>query len=127
MTNKVKISTIARVAALIVALVNQVLALFGRGSLPFTENFAYQLISVIVTIIVVLINAWYNNDFTKAAIMSGKIFDALKDGKLTEEELQAVLTAGEASDESLNATAQTVVNIANKTAETIKEKIGSEE
>lgn len=94
----IKYSTIARVVALFVTLVNQTLAAIGGGDLPLTENMAYQVISLAVTVIIVAINAWYNNDFTKAAILSGKIFDALKDGRLTEEEIQETLNSVEAEE-----------------------------
>ena len=94
---KVKASTIARVGALAVALVNQVLAVFGQGVLPFTENMAYQIVSLAITVIIVAVNAWYNNDFTKVAILSGKVFDALNDGKLTEEEIEAMLSSLEST------------------------------
>lgn len=94
---KVKASTIARIGALAVALVNQVLAVFGQGVLPFTENMAYQIVSLAITIIIVAVNAWYNNDFTKVAILSSKVFDALNDGKLTEEEIEAMLSSLEST------------------------------
>lgn len=99
MTNeKVKISTIARLGALVVALINQVIAVFGGDALPFTENMAYQIVSLVLTIIVMGVNAWYNNDITHIAILAGKVFDALKDGKMTEEEIQLILEAVENSE-----------------------------
>ena len=94
---KIKISTIARIGALLVALTNQVLAIFGQDLLPFTENTAYQIISFAFTVVIVVINAWYNNDVTRLAILSGKVFDAMNDGKITEEEIEHML-------ESLNST-----------------------
>lgn len=87
---KIKGSTIARIAALIVALVNEFLALFGRGALPFTENMAYQVVSLVLTVAVAAINCWYNNDITKAARLAGSVFAALKDGRITEAELQSI-------------------------------------
>ena len=98
----IKASTIARIGALIVALVNQIMAVLGKGSLPFTENMAYQVISLVITVIIVAVNAWYNNDFTKAAILSSKVFDALKDGKLTEDEIQETLDAVREKENSDN-------------------------
>lgn len=93
MKNKIKPSTIARIASLIVALINQSLAIIGRGVLPFTENNVYQIVSLIVTIVIVAINAWYNNDITKLAILSGQVFDALSDGKITETEVENILSS----------------------------------
>lgn len=88
---KIKVSVIARIGALLVALANQCLALFGNGVLPFTENMAYQIISLAATIVLAAINAWKNNDITKVARLSGRVFDALSDGKITEDEVENML------------------------------------
>lgn len=88
---KIKVSTIARIGALLVALANQCLALFGRNVLPFTDNAVYQIITVVLTIVVAVISAWKNNDITHVARTAGRVFDALKDGKITEEEVENLL------------------------------------
>lgn len=122
---KVKASTIARLAALAVALVNQGLAVFGQDILPFTENMAYQIVSLAITVIVVAVNAWYNNDITHVAILSGKVFDALNDGKLTEEEIKAVLkdTASVTPEEEAAVKENIIVQLINKIVTNIKSKI----
>lgn len=88
---KIKVSVIARIGALLVALANQCLALFGNGVLPFTENMTYQIITLAATIVLAAINAWKNNDITKVARLTGRVFDALSDGKITEEEVENML------------------------------------
>ena len=88
---KIKVSTIARIGALLVALANQGLAIFGRGELPFTENMTYQVITLVATIVLAVITAWKNNDITKVARLAGEVFDSLKDGKITEEEIETML------------------------------------
>ena len=88
---KIKVSTIVRIGALLIALANQCLALFGQDILPFTDNAVYQIITVVATVIVAIISAWKNNDITRLARTSGKVFDALKDGKITEEEVENLL------------------------------------
>ena len=90
---KVKAGTIARIVALIVALINQFLVLFGQAALPFTSELVYQIASYAVTVIVVVANAWYNNDFTVLARVAGSLFDAMKDGKVTPEEVEKLLDA----------------------------------
>ncbi len=87
---KTKIGTIARITALIVALINMVLAFFGE-SLPFTENTAYKVVSVVLLVVSALYAAWKNNDFTRLAKLVGALFDALKDGKITEDEVKNLL------------------------------------
>jgi SPP1 family holin len=97
---KIKTATIARIGALVVTLINQCLAIFGKGSLPFTENMVYQIISLILTAAVTAVNCWYNQDITKIALITGKIFDALNDGKITEEELESILEYAESEESS---------------------------
>lgn len=121
---KIKASTIARICALIVALINQCLALFGKSALPFTENATYQVITLIATAIIACINCWYNQDVTKIALLSGKLFDALKDGKISEQELEAIVQTAE-KEEKLNVDEDTsfligfangvIANLQNKT------------
>lgn len=59
--------TWARTICLLVALVNQCLAILGKESLPFAENDIYQVVSLLATIITGAIAWWKNNSFTEAA------------------------------------------------------------
>lgn len=59
--------TWARTICLLVALVNQCLAILGKEALPFAENDIYQLGSLAATIITGAIAWWKNNSFTEAA------------------------------------------------------------
>jgi SPP1 family holin len=95
MKKNIKPATIARLGALLVALINQCLIIFGRDVLPFTENMAYQVVSLVAVIVIAAINAWYNNDISKVALLCGGVFDALSDGKITEEEIEKMLTDAE--------------------------------
>ena len=97
---KIKASTIARIVALAVALANQCMLLFGQEALPITGELAYQLVSTIFTVVIVAINAWFNNDFTVLARLAGRILDALKDGKVTPEEVQNLLYKTEDTDKT---------------------------
>lgn len=100
MKMNIKPATIARIGALLVALTNQFLVMFGRNILPFTENMVYQVISLIAVIITSAVNAWYNNDITRIALLCGRIFDALSDGKITEEEIEKMLSETDDTKES---------------------------
>ncbi len=59
--------TWARTICLLVALVNQCLAILGKEALPFAENDIYQVVSLLATIITGAIAWWKNNSFTEAA------------------------------------------------------------
>lgn len=87
---EIKPSTIVRCVLYVMVLINQLLAVFGTA-LPFTSNFVYQTISVLLTISVGIWTAWKNNDFTKFAVVAGKVFDALKDGTVSIEEAENLI------------------------------------
>ena len=101
--------TFFRVLALILAIVNQIVAVAGANS--FASSTVYQIISVSATVIVSLTAAWENNDFTGFARLSTKVLDALEDGRpgrvaardetLADEERHRVLHAEDARAERL--------------------------
>lgn len=96
---KIKASVIVRCAVLVIALANQLLAIFG-DSLPFTQSVVYQVVSAVITAAVSIYAAWKNNDFTLFARLAGKILEALKDGKLTSDEVEEILEGVSSSDET---------------------------
>lgn len=81
---KVKADTIARTLVLILALINQVLAVLGKGTIDIAENDIYQLVSIVWTIISAIVAWWYNNSFTKHAIRADKYLAALKNGGMSD-------------------------------------------
>ena len=95
MKMNIKPAAIARIGALLAALANQCLVMFGKDVLPFTENMAYQVVSLVAVVVIAAINAWYNNDISKVALLCGGVFDALSDGKITEEEIEKILAEAE--------------------------------
>lgn len=74
----VKADTIIRTIVLIIALLNQGLAIFGKEAFPITEDEVYQVVTVIVTIASSVWAWWKNNSFTKNAIEADKVLDNLK-------------------------------------------------
>lgn len=79
--NKIKSDTIARTICLGLALLNQILAIFGKEILPFAEDDIYQICSMIVTIVTSIVAWWKNNSFTSAAINADKIMKEEKAAK----------------------------------------------
>ena len=75
---KIKSDTIARTICLLLALINQVLAIIGKDVLPFTEDIIYQICSLIATIITSGLAWWKNNSFTSNAIEADKLLAKLK-------------------------------------------------
>ena len=80
MEHKIAPDTIARTIVLALALLNQCLAIAGKGTIQIAENDVYQIVSLAWTIISAIVAWWYNNSFTKHAIRADKYLDALKNG-----------------------------------------------
>lgn len=78
--------TAIRTVLQILIYINQFIAILGSSS--FAASPVYQWISFGVTLVITALTYWYNNDWTKAAQTSEEIFDMLKDGKITYEEMK---------------------------------------
>ena len=74
----VKADTWARLIVLVVALANQVLAIFGKGQIAIAENDIYQLCSIVATVISAFVAMWKNNSFTQEAQVADDIMRDLK-------------------------------------------------
>lgn len=70
--------TIARTACLVLALVNQTLAIMGKGYIDITEDQVYQLTTLIFTICAAFRSFWKNNSFTHEARLADEYMHELK-------------------------------------------------
>lgn len=77
--NNIKVETIVRTVVLIVALVNQVLAIAGKDTLPIYENDIVQIVTIIATLASSVWSWWKNNSFTKEAIRADEYKEQLKE------------------------------------------------
>lgn len=127
MKMNIKPATVARIAALIVALINQCLVMFNHNSLPFTEDLIYQVVSFAAVVVISAINAWYNNDISKVALLCGGVYDALSDGKVTEREIEKLLTDVEDTEKIKEVAKDNFfVKFINGIVKSLKSKIGKE-
>ena len=78
MNHKIAPATIARTAALALALTNQVLSATGHAMLPIESAQLEQLVSTGLTIATSVAAWWKNNSFTAAAIEGDKRMNSLK-------------------------------------------------
>lgn len=78
---KIEIDTIARTIVLALALLNQILAVMGRGTIDIAESDIYQIASLVATIVSALWAWWKNNSFTRHAILADEYLDKLRSGK----------------------------------------------
>lgn len=69
--------TIARTICLVLALVNQVLAMLGMVPVDIAEDTVYQGVSIVFTVVTALVAWWKNNSFSKKAIAADQVKDQL--------------------------------------------------
>jgi len=84
-----KKSTIIRTITLIIALLNQCVAVFIHFGI--TEDPTYQAITVIITTITATLSWYCNNDVTKCKVKTGNMTKMLKDNKITQEEVEELI------------------------------------
>lgn len=65
--------TIIRTVLLVLALVNQVLAVYGTSPIPVDDDTVTNLISTICTVVTAIMAWWKNNSFTEKAIEADKM------------------------------------------------------
>ena len=75
---KISAATLARTAALALALTNQVLSALGKPMLPIESQTVEQLVTAGITTVAALISWWSNNSFTAAAIQADKYLEDKK-------------------------------------------------
>ena len=79
MDKKVSTATIVRTICLALALINQLLSAGGHSVIPIDNETINQLVTTIITVVVALVNWWYNNSFTEAAIEADKTFERVRE------------------------------------------------
>ena len=77
---KITAETIARTIVLVIALLNQIFAIFGRDQIPIAEDNVYQLVSILFTIGAAIWSWWKNNSVTKNAVKADEYLKELKNG-----------------------------------------------
>ena len=75
---KITAETIARTIVLVLALLNQIFAIFGRDQIPIAEDNIYQLVSILFTIGAAVWSWWKNNSVTQNAIKADEYLKELK-------------------------------------------------
>lgn len=93
-----KTGTLVRTALQILAYINQIVAIAGNYSFAKDQPW-YMWVSLALTIVVTVLSYWYNNDWTKLAQTTGDIYDMVKDGKITKEELDEFVEKHNHSEE----------------------------
>lgn len=76
---KVSKGTVIRTATLILAIVNNALALFGKSPLPIESETLTQVISFLFTTGAAFVSWWENNSFTQEALAADEYLKTLKE------------------------------------------------
>lgn len=76
---KVTSGTIARTLILILALINQVLAMLGYKLIPIEDEQINDIVTLVFTIGSSLAAWWKNNSFTKKAILADEYLHDMKE------------------------------------------------
>ena len=75
---KISKGTIIRTALLLLAIINNVFALFGKAPLPITNEQLELIISTVFTVVMAVINWWKNNSFTQPALEGDVLMNRLR-------------------------------------------------
>ncbi len=75
---KVSKGTIIRTALLVLAIVNNLLALFNKSPLPIEDETIEAVISFLFTTGTAIVAWWKNNSFTSAALAGDEVMKQLK-------------------------------------------------
>lgn len=78
MKKKISVGTITRTAALGLAMTNQLLSAAGKPLLPIDNAQLEQMISAGFTVVSALVNWWFNNSFTQAALAGDEEYERRK-------------------------------------------------
>jgi len=75
---KISKGTVIRTAVLLLAIVNNALAIAGKSPLPLESETVTEVISFVFTTVTACVTWWKNNSFTDAAIQADDYMKRLK-------------------------------------------------
>lgn len=79
--NTISKGTIIRTACLVLAIINNALAIFGKSPLPIDDVMLTEVISFGFTVVTSFVAWWKNNSVTPEAIEADKVMKELKIAK----------------------------------------------
>ena len=77
-TYKVQTDTIARTIILALALINQILSATGHAVIPIQDADVETLVSTAFTVVMAVINWWFNNSYTQPALYGDSMMEDAK-------------------------------------------------
>lgn len=92
--------TVLRTIFYVLALSNYIVSIIGKYC--WGTSIAYEWTSFAIFLLMSLVTYWYNNNWTGFASLAEDVLDMLKDGKITNEELQNFLAKHKTDDLKLD-------------------------
>ena len=83
---------ITNILILLVALINAILQMFGINTLPIENEEISAIVSGVFLVGMTLWNTWKNRNLTSASQEAQRITDAIKNGELLIEDVQALIS-----------------------------------
>lgn len=83
---------ITNVLILVVALINAILQMSGVNTLPIENQEISAIVSGVFLVGTALWNTWKNRNVTEASQIAQQITDAIKNGELLAEDVQALIS-----------------------------------
>ena len=79
------------VLVLLVALINAILQMFGYNTLPIADDNISSIVSIVFLIVTTLYNTYKNRNISTASQVAQNITDAIKNGEILIEDVNALL------------------------------------
>lgn len=83
--------TYVSIIMIILVIINQILLSLGKPMIDCGEDTITYWVNIVFNIIGIIYPAWKNNSFTELAQYADSALTALRDGKITKEELEAFI------------------------------------
>lgn len=90
--------TYVSIIMIVLVIINQILLSLGKPMIDCGEDAITYWVNIVFNIVGIVYPAWKNNSFTELAQYADSTLTALRDGKITKEELEAFIDENKKSE-----------------------------
>lgn len=76
--DKISVATYVRYILMIISIINTIITKLGCNPIEVSETVLYETVSDVVTLVILVVNTWYNNSVSPEAIAADAIMVASK-------------------------------------------------
>jgi SPP1 family holin len=98
----IKLHTWVSLVMVVIVIANQILTALGKPLIEVGEEQISYAVNTIINIVIILYTAWKNQSVTDNAQMADEILYALRDGKISKNELENFITEHKIEDFSID-------------------------